>query len=352
MRRIKKQLNRSLIVSSLALGIFFAFGAQAVDLSDEIVENVNIERQKQGNSILVRSKSLDKAAMLKAKDMIGNNYFAHTSPDGIDPWHWVTKVDYQYKYAGENLAMDFKTANAVHKAWMKSPSHKENIISEKYTEIGVAVVRGIIEEGKEETNVAVQFFAAPFVEEGMALEQFEKDGVKANEIANVNGEKIEILEASVRPWEAEEQEDEMLIYAKISGEIDNVTVFIGKKQHQLEKLQGGRYMNLIQIDKENLRENKIIVKVNINSEKSIFHEVPKYQYLEYLEEEKDEDGDQKAIIASVKDASTGVINGSIITHNIILAGFVLVCLAMVANVWVLEQEETRLLEGCESDIEI
>lgn len=348
MQRIKKQSNRLLIASSAILGIFFAFGVQAADLSEEIIENVNIERQKQGRSILTRSKALDKAAMLKAKDMIGNNYFAHTSPDGIDPWHWIGKVDYQYKYAGENLAMDFKTANAVHKAWMKSPTHKENIIAEKYTEIGVAVVRGIIEEGKEETNVAVQFFATPFAEERIALEQFEKDGEEANEIANTNGEKIDILEASVRPWEAEE-EDEMLIYTKISGEVEKVTAFIGKKQHQLEKLPGDKYMNLVQIDKENLKENKIIIKVDINSEKSIFHQIPKYQYLEYLEEEKEENENQKAIIASVKDASNGVATGSATTHNIVLAGFVLVCLAMVANVWVLEQEEMRLLEECEID---
>ncbi|MBT3355942.1 hypothetical protein HN784_00530 [bacterium] len=348
MQKAKKQLNRFLVTTTAIFGIFFAFNAQAIDLSDEIIENVNIERQKQGKSILMRSKALDKAAFLKAQDMVGNNYFAHTSPEGIDPWHWIGQVDYQYKYAGENLAMDFRTADAVHKAWMKSPTHKENIVAEKYTEIGVAVVKGIIKKGEKETNIAVQFFATPFAEERIAKEQLEKDGDKVNEIASTNGNRIEIIEVSVRPWEGE-TEDEMLIYAKVSGEVEKITAFIGKKTHQLEKLPGDKYMNLVQLDKENLKENKIIIKVDIDSDKAIFHQIPKYQYLEYLENEKGEEDESTAIVASVKDASDGVGNRLVSAHNVVLAGFVLVCLVMVANVWILEQEEAKLLEKCQSE---
>lgn len=350
MQKLKKQFNSKLTKSLILLfGMFFAASASAASLSDEIVENVNIERQKQGKNILERSEALDKAAMLKAKDMIGNNYFAHTSPEGVDPWHWIEKVDYQYKYAGENLAMDFKTANGVHKAWMKSPAHRDNIVAEKYTEIGVAVLRGIVEDGKSETNIAVQLFATPFAEERIVKEQAAKDGDdKKNEIGTLNGEKIEILEATVRPWEGEEK-DEMLIYTKVSGEVEEVTVFIGKEKHQLEKLPEGKYMNLVELDKENLKENKIIVRVDINEEKAIFHHVPKYQYLDYLENEKEEKEEKQAIIASVKDVSSGIGNDMIVSHNIVLAGFVLVCLVMVANVWILEKEEARLLDECQTE---
>ncbi len=329
----------------LMAGMFFATSALAYDLSEEIIQNVNIERQKQGESMLIRSKALDKAAMLKAQDMVGNNYFAHTSPEGVDPWHWIAEVDYQYKYAGENLAMDFKTADAVHKAWMNSPTHKENIIADKYTEIGVAVVSGIVKEGEAETNVAVQFFATPFAQESITKQQEIEDGEETNGIAITDEGKVEILEASVRPWEGE-TEDEMLIYTKVSAEVEKVTAIVGKEAYQLEKLPGDKYMNLVELDKENLQKNKIVIRVDIDNDKAIFHQIPKYQYLEYLESEKEEGMEKQAIIASVKEVSSGIENNIASMHNVVLAGFVMVCLVMIANVWILEKEEEKLLAKC------
>ena len=38
--------------------------------------------------------------------MAKNEYFAHTSPTGITPWYWLSQVDYNFIYAGENLAVD------------------------------------------------------------------------------------------------------------------------------------------------------------------------------------------------------------------------------------------------------
>lgn len=352
-QKTTKHLNNLLLTSLLTAGMFFvADYALAVDLEDEIVSNVNIERQKQEKGILTRSKALDKAAMLKAQDMVGNNYFAHTSPAGIDPWHWIGEVDYQYKYAGENLAMDFKTASAVHKAWMDSPTHKENIVADKYTEIGVAVVSGIVKEGEMATNIAVQFFATPFVEENFSEQEQKKEEVSSeieigNEIDTSENGKIEILEASVRPWEGE-IEDEMLIYTKVSAEVEKVTAIVGKEMYQLEKLPGDKYMNLVKLEKENLKENKIIIRVDINEEKAIFHQIPKYQYLEYLErEETDINKEEKqAIVASVKDVSAGMGNNVVLMHNVVLAGFVMICLVMIANVWILEKEEEKLLAKC------
>ena len=59
-------------------------------------------------------------------------------------------------YAGENLAKGFRTAEGVHEAWMASPTHKENIMSPNYKDIGVAVVEGTL-LGKE-TTLVVQMF--------------------------------------------------------------------------------------------------------------------------------------------------------------------------------------------------
>ena len=76
--------------------------------------------------------------------MIKNDYFAHTSPQGISPWYWYDKDNYDYKYAGENLAINFLKAEDQQKAWMDSPTHRKNIFNPNYQEIGVAVAAGEI----------------------------------------------------------------------------------------------------------------------------------------------------------------------------------------------------------------
>ena len=59
-------------------------------------------------------------------------------------------------YAGENLALDFTSAEVVQSAFMKSPAHRKNILNPKYREIGVAVLQGEF-EGRS-TILLVNFF--------------------------------------------------------------------------------------------------------------------------------------------------------------------------------------------------
>jgi hypothetical protein len=91
--------------------------------------------------------------------MIKENYFAHNSPSGKTPWFWMEKNNYDYRYAGENLAMDFHTALDQQLAWMKSPTHRKNILNQEFKEIGVAVKQGLI-QGHLAT-ITVQEFGTP-----------------------------------------------------------------------------------------------------------------------------------------------------------------------------------------------
>jgi len=102
---------------------------------------------------------LEEAARLKAEDMVKNGYFSHNSPDGKTPWYWLDRTGYAFKYAGENLAVNFTDSEETHKAWLASESHRENIMNEKFSEIGVAVASGIY-QGRPTTFV-VEFFGTP-----------------------------------------------------------------------------------------------------------------------------------------------------------------------------------------------
>lgn len=129
--------------------------------ANRIVDLTNIERAESGVSVLTHSNVLDRSAMLKAKDMLANDYFDHDSPQGVKPWEWFKQVGYNYTYAGENLAMNFSDADEAVQAWMESPAHKENMLNENYREIGVAVLVGEI-QGRQ-TTIVVQHFGKSFV---------------------------------------------------------------------------------------------------------------------------------------------------------------------------------------------
>ena len=125
----------------------------------------NVEREKNNLSELVVSPVLTAAAQQKAEDMAAKSYFAHTSPEGLNPWYWFQKVGYGYSYAGENLAVNFIDSQDVTVAWMNSPTHKANIVGQYYKEVGTGMATGMY-EGHETVFVA-QLYGTPVVHAGV-----------------------------------------------------------------------------------------------------------------------------------------------------------------------------------------
>ncbi len=125
---------------------------------DKVIELTNSERLSAGVTLLKENSELDQAALAKATDMFENNYWAHVSPTGTEPWYFVTQFGYQYKHAGENLARDFSNPKDVVTAWMASPTHRQNLLDDRYKDIGVAVVDGYI--NGVETTIVVQLFGS------------------------------------------------------------------------------------------------------------------------------------------------------------------------------------------------
>lgn len=148
-----------IIKMSVAGYLFFIYPNQA-KMSELITKNVleliNIDRKNNNIGELISNPILNKVALSKAQDMIKKNYFAHKSPDGRSSWDFIDRSEYHYLFVGENLAMNFSSAQTAHKALMLSETHKKNILSDKYSDIGLAVLTGVI-NGKK-TNVLVQIF--------------------------------------------------------------------------------------------------------------------------------------------------------------------------------------------------
>jgi len=116
---------------------------KVVLLQSKIIAETNLQRQENGLPALKENAELNAAALAKANDMFQNQYFEHMSPAGVDPGELVLNHGYEYIVAGENLLLgNFASEKEAVQAWMDSPGHRANILNNRFSEIGVAVVKG------------------------------------------------------------------------------------------------------------------------------------------------------------------------------------------------------------------
>jgi hypothetical protein len=117
---------------------------------------MNKERAERGLPTFTMNETLAKAAQAKLSDMEKKNYFAHTSPEKLTPWSFIEAAGYDYRFAGENLAIHFKNPESEHQAWMRSEKHCQNILDPRFREVGISVGK-VFFEGRE-TMLVVSMF--------------------------------------------------------------------------------------------------------------------------------------------------------------------------------------------------
>lgn len=143
---------------SLALSLTPEIARLSTVTAPTVVRLTNAERVKAKLPVLKEDPLLKRSAQLKGEHMLRHDYFEHTSPDGLSPWVWFDRASYTYTYAGENLAIDFSEAEDVVAAWMRSASHRRNLLSDRYVDTGIAAVTGEF-QGRTAT-IVVQHFGA------------------------------------------------------------------------------------------------------------------------------------------------------------------------------------------------
>ncbi|MBT4210005.1 MAG: CAP domain-containing protein [Candidatus Komeilibacteria bacterium] len=128
--------------------------------AQKIIQLTNNIRTELGIAPVVENQVLNQAALNKANDMLIDQYFAHVSPDDRALRHWLYDLNYNFRVAGENLAIGFSDADDVVAAWKESSTHYSNLIDPDYTQIGVGVVSG--DYNSYETTLTAQYFADPY----------------------------------------------------------------------------------------------------------------------------------------------------------------------------------------------
>jgi uncharacterized protein YkwD len=104
---------------------------------NRVAKLINIERTEAGLDTLKVDSQLSQAAQIHSRSMARNDFFSHSGIDGSSPFDRIEDTGYDYSTAAENIAAGYQTPEAVVQAWMGSRGHRENILNDDLTEIGV-----------------------------------------------------------------------------------------------------------------------------------------------------------------------------------------------------------------------
>jgi uncharacterized protein YkwD len=131
-----------------------------------LLVRLNDVRVQFGLSRINGSNELQKVARAHAVDMIERGFFDHVNPEGRGPGDRVGIIDRQFVgTTGENIARmggsisknENPLAAQFHQNWMESEGHRENILTEDWSAVGIGVAY------REGNVVAVQLFGNEMV---------------------------------------------------------------------------------------------------------------------------------------------------------------------------------------------
>lgn len=156
--KIKKRVVKSLLVVLVGIFLLPTIAYPSSINEENIIKLTNNERTKVGLNIVTANQLLAKAAYEKGQAIIEHQSFKHDL-DNKRFSAWIKDAGYDYAYVGENLAIDFVTSEGVIRAWLKSPSHKKNLLNSNFKEIGVAIIENKFQGAN--TILIVQIFGEP-----------------------------------------------------------------------------------------------------------------------------------------------------------------------------------------------
>jgi uncharacterized protein YkwD len=92
--------------------------------------------------------------------MLNQRFFDHVNPQGKSPAMRITAIGMDWQAVGENIAIH-STIPGAQAAFMNEPrfrkNHRANILSAKYTDVGIGIVQG--PDGRY--YITQDFYAAP-----------------------------------------------------------------------------------------------------------------------------------------------------------------------------------------------
>jgi len=163
-----KSLGTGLVLATLLVAGPAAAQDVASDVAgeEEILGRMNAMRNVAGLPALARDVRLDAAARMHSADMAFHAMLAHVSPRTGDPSARVHAAGVDADTLAENIAQAADALDA-HRRLVASEAHRENMMSPRFTHVGISVVPG--ETGVYVTEVFARL-AEPAGEEPQVAE--------------------------------------------------------------------------------------------------------------------------------------------------------------------------------------
>lgn len=107
----------------------------------QIFHMTNVMRNQYGKTALEWDKTVSDVAYLHSEDMAENNYFSHYAQNGDGLKERLEAKEVFYQSAGENIAAQYPDAQAALHGWLNSEGHREALLKDDFTHLGVGVYR-------------------------------------------------------------------------------------------------------------------------------------------------------------------------------------------------------------------
>ena len=132
-QKLMSAVRFAVVAAVLFVGLGAPVQAQAASHAEQVLALVNAERKKAGLKPLALSQRCQAQADKRAKEICQRGRFNHKGAfNGLRGYGWM----------GENIAKGYRSPAAVVRGWMRSKGHRANILSRRFTHLGVGVCRG------------------------------------------------------------------------------------------------------------------------------------------------------------------------------------------------------------------
>jgi uncharacterized protein YkwD len=113
--------------------------AATADAEARMLALLNAARVRARLGPLAADEELRAVALAHGEDMARGHFFGHVSPTTGSPDDRIRRAGIAVSMGGENIAQA-PTAELAHESLMDSPGHRANMLSAKFTHVGIAVV--------------------------------------------------------------------------------------------------------------------------------------------------------------------------------------------------------------------
>jgi len=108
-------------------------------IKKQIFDITNIVRARHELQHLQLDEQLESVAYMHSLDMKENDNFSHVSLTKGELKDRLRNEEIPFLVAGENIAADYIDAIEVMEGWLNSKSHRENLLNDEFTHLGVGV---------------------------------------------------------------------------------------------------------------------------------------------------------------------------------------------------------------------